>query len=82
MKKTLWKILLVIGVVPFAIVLLYGIYVAITGFSGVSILGDVNYGFGAFLDWIILYSYVYWSTYVIGLVLIILSVIKLKKSRS
>lgn len=69
MKKGLiWKILLLVGICPFVV------------------------PFGAFLwqmviseswtlaDWLIMYSFVYWPTYVAGLILIVVSILMLKKS--
>ena len=78
-NKRLWKILLLVGILPFVIALLTGIYNAIVGFLGLTIMGKPQYGWEAFADWVILYSFIYWPTYVIGLVLIVLSVFKLKK---
>ena len=70
--KYIWKVLLFLGSVPF---------LTAFGFCFVSSLSD---GVGAFLklsfwDYLFLYSLMYWWTYVIGMVLIVLSVVKLKK---
>lgn len=70
MNKIKWKILLVVGLLPFAIVLIGGLSKLFTGF-----LGDV--GMDAFWSWVVLCSFVYWPAYVIGFVLILLSVVKL-----
>ena len=79
-KKLIWKILLILGLMPFITVICYGLYNAINGFAAFCILSCTkDYGFVAFRDSIILYSYVFWPTYIIGLVLIILSIIKLRK---
>lgn len=77
--KRKWKILLAIGILPFAVALLTGIYNAIVGFSGLAITSPPVYGWAAFVDWMILYSFIYWPTYVLGIVLIVLALIKLKK---
>ncbi len=70
--KWLWKIVLLLGSVPFLVAL---------GYCFVSSLLD---GGGPFLkmsfgDYLILYSFLYWPTYLIGIVLIALSLVKLKK---
>lgn len=65
-KKLIWKLLLIVGVIPFVIPFVLGIYrMSIESW---------NYG-----DWLILYSFVYWPTYLIGLVLIAISIFKLIK---
>ena len=79
-KKLIWKFLLIIGSTFFIVPLGAGIYHSITGFSGLCLF-DCNsyYGFKAFKDSIILYSFICWPTYIIGSILIILSIFKLKK---
>lgn len=79
-KKLIWKILLVVGIIPFVVALGAGIYHSITGFSGICILDcKYYYGFQAFKDSIVLYSFIFWPTYIIGAILIILSMFKLRK---
>ena len=57
MKKHLWKILIGIGIIPLILPFVLGLYhMAIELWT----MGD----------WLILYSYLYWPTYVLGLVLI------------
>ncbi len=67
MKNSLvWKMLLVIGMFPFVLPFILGIYrMSIESWS--------------LLDWLIMYSFVYWPTYIIGVVLIVISVYKLFK---
>ena len=80
MKKTIWKILLIAGIIPFAAVLFVGIYDSIVGFGGLCFFScELDYGFKAFIGSIYLWSYLMWPTYIIGCLLIILSIIKLKK---
>ena len=79
MKKKVSFILLILGLLPFVILLCGGIYSAINGFSGLTI-SMKQYGIDAFIDWIILWSFVYWPTYIIGIVLIIISIV-LKRGR-
>ena len=40
------------------------------------------YGFSAFIDTIIWISYVFWPFYIVGLVLIIISIFKLLKNKT
>ena len=78
-KKLLFKILIIIGIVPFAFAVATGIYAAVTGFAGVAITSPPQYGFDAFIEWIFLYSYIFWPTYIAGAVSIVAAfVIKIK----
>lgn len=54
------------GTLPFMIPFLAGIYKVI--FESWDIL-----------SWLVLYSYIFWPSYLIGLILIIIGVVKLKK---
>lgn len=65
-KNLLWIILLIIGLCPFAAPLVM----------------SLTRGSIPFLDWLVLWSYVYWPTYIIGLALIVFSVVKLAKNRT
>lgn len=77
-KKIIWKILLIIGLIPFLAVIIYGIFSSINGFSGICFFNcSKNYGLMAFRDSVIMYSYVLWPTYIIGIILIIISIIKI-----
>lgn len=72
-KKRVWKILLFLGTAPFLFAL---------GFCFVSSLLDSGgplFGRMSFWDYLIFYSFLYWYTYVIGIILIVLSVIRMKK---
>ena len=66
-NKIIWWILLVIGIVPFAFPFINFIYEMLISSSWT--LGD----------WLILYSFVYWPTYVAGGVILAVSIYKLKK---
>ena len=82
-KRIIWIILLTIGVLAFVIPLITGIYDAINGFSGMCFIAcEKYYGFDALIDSIYLYSYILWPTYIIGVVLIVLSIIKLKSKKT
>ena len=78
-KKLLFKTLIIIGIVPFAFAVVTGIYASVTGFAGVAITSPPQYGFDAFIEWIFLYSYIFWPTYLAGAVSIVAAiVIKIK----
>ena len=50
-KKIVWISLLIVGIIPFAIPLIAGIYDFLTGFSGLCFIEcDNYYGFKAFID--------------------------------
>lgn len=65
-KSILWKVLLVLGLSPFAApFLLWLCQFLSTPWP--------------LFDWLVLYSFLYWPTYVIGLVLIVLALFKRKR---
>ena len=66
MKKHLWKILIGIGIIPLVLPFILGVYHTMIESWTV-------------LDWVILYSYLYWPTYVIGVVLIVVGIVLRKK---
>ena len=79
-KKTLYKILLVLGILTFVIPLIFGIFSSINGYSGLCFwVCTKNYGFDAFSSSIFVYSYIFWPTYVIGIILITLSLLKIRR---
>lgn len=65
-KKAIWKLLLIVGVIPFVIPFVLGIY-------------RMSIESWKLSDWLVLYSFVYWPTYLVGLVLIVVSIFKLIK---
>ena len=66
-NKKLWWVLLIIGIIPFA--------APFIGFA----YEMINSSSWTLVDWLVLYSFVYWPTYVVGLILTIISVHKLRK---
>lgn len=63
-KKTKWKVVLAIGICPFILPVIVGIYrMSIESWS--------------MLDWLVMYSFIYWPTYIVGLVLILIALYKL-----
>lgn len=66
-KKVLWWILLIIGIIPFV--------APFIGFAYEMLISSS----WALVDWLVLYSFVYWPSYVVGLILVVISVCKLRK---
>lgn len=63
-KNWLWKSLFVVGL----ILLLLPVLLSFNRMSSLS-----------FLDWMIMYLYLYWPTYILGIVLMIVSSVQLRK---
>lgn len=53
----IWKLLFLLGFVPFILPVILGIY-------------RMSIEHWELVDWVILYSYVYWPTYVVGIILL------------
>ena len=66
-QSRIWKILLGIGICPFLLPFAAYLYELLIASSW------------TLTDWLIMYSFVYWPTYVIGLILIAVSAHKLRK---
>lgn len=82
MKRTwIWKLMLAVGLLPFAAVLLSGFHAAVTGFNGMAITSPPQYGLPAFVDWMVLYSFVYWPTYIIGALLLAAAAVLRRKGK-
>ena len=64
--RTLWRMLLAAGILPFVLPVLIGFY-------------RMQIESWTLPDWLVLYSFLYWPTYLVGLVLILFSVWKLKR---
>lgn len=67
-NKVTWWVLLVIGVIPFSFPFLNFAY---------EMLISSTWKLG---EWLLLWSFIYWPTYIAGLILIIVSVCKLRKN--
>lgn len=61
MKKAIWKIAMIVGICPFLAAVFTGLY-------------HMFIESWKFTDWVILYSVVYWPTYVLGLILIVIGI--------
>ena len=68
MKKHLWKILIIVGVIPLVLPFILGVYH--------TMIESWKLG-----DWLILYSYIYWPTYVLGILLIVVGIVLRKKKK-
>jgi uncharacterized membrane protein len=80
MKKVIGIILIIIGAIPLILPIITGIYSAINGYSGLCLWPCTNYyGFTAFIDSVFIYSVLLWPTYIIGIVLIVVGIILIKK---
>ena len=67
-KKAVWAAALLLGIGTLAAPFLTGLY-------------RMRIEYWTMLDWVIMYSYVYWPTYLLGLLLIVVSTSKLVKMR-
>ena len=76
-KRKKWKCILALGALPFAAPVLLGLYDLLfdagIGFPGAAGAGE------SFFEIIVLYSFLYWPTYLIGLGVMILAAVKLRK---
>ena len=71
MKRNLiWKLLLLGGICPFLAPLVMGAYT-------MSVEQDWTWG-----DWLVLYSFAYWPTYIIGGVLMLLAFWRLSRGKN
>lgn len=81
-KNILWKLLLFLGIVPFLIAIIFSAYKGITGFSFFCIPGcKPKTGFATFFDVMLLYSSLFWPTYIIGIAAMAVSIVELKKGK-
>lgn len=63
MKKNLiWNILLIIGIVPFLLPFVLGLY-------------RMSIESWTMFDWLVMYSFIYWPTYIAGAVAIAVSLV-------
>lgn len=65
-KNHLWKLLFLAGLVPFILPIVIGLY-------------TMTIESWELFDWIVLYSFVYWPTYLAGLIVIVISLIGIFK---
>ena len=64
----LWILGFLVGIIPFIVPFVLGIY-------------RMSIEHWELFDWLILYSYVYWPTYLIGFILAVISLFGIVKSR-
>lgn len=67
-QEFIWKVLLVLGIFPFVLPFVLGVY-------------RMSIESWTMIDWLVLYSFIYWPTYIVGIVLIIVSLKKLLKQK-
>jgi len=65
-KKFIWKLLLALGICLFILPFVAGLY-------------RMSIESWKMIDWLVMYSFIYWPTYILGLLLIVLSINKLIK---
>lgn len=70
--KWIWKVLLFLGTIPFLVAFIYCIVSSLLDGGGPILKMSLG-------DYLILYSFLYWPTYMFGIALIALSIVKLKK---
>lgn len=75
-KMMIYKILLGIGILPFILIIGFGLFSMIFGFT---FFFTTNYGIGAFFESIFFAGLIYWPILLIGLIFIIISKYKLVK---
>lgn len=70
-NKLLWKIIIVFGIVPFVIMIINGIDAA-------TLAHTADFDFSLFVDGILSYSAENWLTYIMGVLLILISIKHMK----
>jgi len=67
-KRTIFKLLIILGLLPLIMPFASGLYI-------------MSIESWELFDWIIMYSFIYWPTYIIGAVFIVLSILGLKQNK-
>ena len=67
-KAIIWKVLLIIGISPFIFPFVLGIY-------------RMSIESWTMVDWLVMYSFIYWPTYVVGIVLVAISLKKIVRQK-
>lgn len=70
-----YKIIRILGFLPFVCLLCYSIYCFIFGFT----FFETWYGFKGFYQALFWFSVLFWPLYIVGIILIVISFIKLRK---
>ncbi len=79
--NVLWSFILVIGLLPFFLLLITSIDAAFNGSSGFCFFEcDPIYGFDAFMDNLQLMLFLFWPIFLVAVVAIIIAVVKLVKN--
>ena len=64
----IWKVVLVLGIFLFVLPFVLGVY-------------RISIEFWTMIDWLVLYSFIYWPTYIVGIVLVVISLIKIVRQK-
>ena len=67
-KSIIWKTLLIIGICPFILPVVLGVY-------------RMSIEAWTMVDWLVMYSFIYWPTYVVGSVLVVVSFKKIVRQK-
>ena len=69
-SKRKYQILRILGYLPFIFAFCMGMFYSITGFS---FLFSTSYGISAFFESILVYSFLFWPLYIVGIIIILKS---------
>ena len=69
-SKRKYQILRILGYLPFIFAFCTGIFYSITGFN---FLFSTSYGISAFFESILVYSFLFWPLYIVGIIIILKS---------
>lgn len=75
-NKKKWYLLFITGCLPYVIAVIYGLISMTTGFT---FFNSTSTGLQAFIDSTVIFSYLFWPLYIIGLAFIIISTFRLKR---
>ena len=67
-KAIIWKVLLLIGIFPFVLPFVLGVY-------------RISIESWTMIDWLVMYSFIYWPTYIVGSVLVVVSLKKIVRQK-
>ena len=75
MKNKINRYLFIIGLLPFIIVLIAGLYASVVGYSPIYI-SYLHHGWYAFMFYVNDWSINYWPSYIVGIILIFISIVR------
>lgn len=74
LRKILHWFLLLLGITPFIVAIIYCIMATMLDWSG--FFREMN-----FFEYMFLYSFIYWPSYILGIILIVVSIMLMKKDK-